>query len=294
MEFERDKPLHDFTTFHIGGPARYFIEVTEIKILQDVIRYAFTQGIPYFILGKGSNCLFDDRGFNGLVILNKIDFLLSSDPGVFQAGAGFSFSLLGVRTAKAGWKGLEFACGIPGSVGGAVFMNAGANNGTTFETLTSVCFVEETGESLVYSKESLEYGYRYSSFQKLKGAIASATFQLAESADARKTQLDIIQYRKKTQPYGDHSAGCVFRNPDCRHAGALIDMCGLKGLRVGGAMVSPIHANFIVNVGGATSNDVLTLIEIIQSKVKEKTGIELESEVRVIAFQAEEYASFSR
>lgn len=281
LQFQTDKPLSELSTFGIGGPARLFFEAKTLGDLQEAIKYCHRENLPYFILGKGSNCLFDDRGFDGLVILNKIAFCEYEGPAV-SVGAGYSFSLLGTQTARKGWSGLEFASGIPGTVGGAVYMNAGANGKETCESLAEVTFVNEAGEVEVLKREEMEFSYRTSIFQKRKCAIVAAKFLLLPSEEARKKQLGIIDYRSRTQPYGDKSAGCVFRNPQAGSAGALIQQCGLKGRRVGGAEVSTLHANFIVNKGGATSQDVLALAEEVKKSVKEQTGIELEMEVRHI------------
>lgn len=279
-----NKPLSTLSTFGIGGLARFFTEVRTIPELQDTIQEAKRQNIPYWVVGKGSNSLFNDRGFNGLVIANKIDFLDSSTPGLFRAGAGYSFSLLGVQTARQAWSGLEFASGIPASVGGAVFMNAGANGKETCETLVSVDYVTEEGIHLLIPRSEIQFGYRTSSFQQMNGVIAAASFQLVPSAEARTKQIEIVNHRKKTQPLAEKSAGCIFRNPDCGHAGALIDQAGLKGVQVGGAQVSEIHANFIINSNNAKAEDVTTLIKLIKEQVRKKTGIELESEVRVVDY----------
>jgi UDP-N-acetylmuramate dehydrogenase len=280
---EKNKPLKPFSTFGIGGAAKFFIAVQSTEELKRAFLYSKQQKLPVFVLGKGSNLLFDDRGIDGLVILNRICFYLKEALDV-TAGSGYSFSLLGSRSAKQGLGGLEFASGIPASVGGAVFMNAGANGAQTADRLISVGFVSDNGEERLYNKQELEFGYRFSSFQKMKGAIAYAKFGLVLSRDAKKGQQAIVSYRKKTQPYGQKSAGCVFRNPPQSSAGALIDQCGLKGLRVGDAEVSEIHANFIVNRGNATASEVLELAEMIQHRVLELTGARLEKEIRVIPY----------
>jgi UDP-N-acetylmuramate dehydrogenase len=281
MQFEEERPLQDLTTFGIGGPAKYFIEVTSVDQMKDAISYCYQKNLRYFVLGKGSNTLFSDEGYNGVVILNKIHFC-EEEKGVFYVGAGYSFSLLGSQTARKGWAGLEFASGIPGSVGGAVYMNAGANGGETFQYLTEVTYVNEQGKLEVLPKGKLQWGYRMSSFQSLKGAIAAAKFHLIPSGEARARQLKIIDYRTKTQPYGDMSAGCVFRNAPHSSAGALIEQCGLKGFSIGGAEVSPMHANFIVNRKDAKAQDVIDLAAHVKKVVHEKTGHDLEMEVRVI------------
>lgn len=281
---EENKPLSALTTFGIGGPARYFFEVRTVEGMKEALAFCRTSCLHYMILGKGSNCLFDDKGFNGVIIANRIDFLQRRSPDIFYAGAGYSFSLLGTQTARQGYSGLEFASGIPGSVGGAVFMNAGANGRETCESLHSVEFLTEEGELLQLQRSDLSFSYRKSSFQSMPGAIISATFHLEPAPLAREKQFKIIDYRKKTQPYGEKSAGCVFRNPECSTAGALIDHSGLKGVSIGGAQVSLIHANFIVNTNNATATDVLSLMQKIKQQVKEKTGIELESEVQCIPY----------
>lgn len=284
-ELQQGKLLKEICTFGIGGPARYYVEVRSVEEMQQALAYCKEKGLPYFILGKGSNCLFDDRGFAGMVIHNKIDFKEENPPGTFHVGAGYNFSLLGSQTAREGWSGLEFASGIPGSVGGAVFMNAGANGRETCDSLISVDFLTAECQFQVLKKDDLHFSYRTSSFQTMTGAIVGATFALKPSADARQKQIEIITYRKNTQPYGDRSAGCIFRNPHCGAAGALIDKSGLKGSQMGGAKVSEMHANFIVNAGDAKAKDVLELIEHIKKQVKDHAGVDLESEVRYIAYE---------
>ncbi len=281
IKFEEGRLLKDLTTFGIGGPAKYFVEVQSVPQLQEVLSYCYQKNLHYFVLGKGSNTLFNDQGYDGVVILNKIHFC-QQENGIFYVGSGYSFSLLGSQTARKGWAGLEFASGIPGSVGGAVYMNAGANGGETFQYLTEVAYVNEKGKLEVLPKGKLQWGYRTSSFQTLKGAIAAARFHLISSTEARQRQLKIIDYRTKTQPYGDMSAGCVFRNAPDSSAGALIEKCGLKGFSIGGAEVSLLHANFIVNRKDATAQDVINLAAHVKKVVLEKTGRDLEMEIRVI------------
>ncbi len=286
MQFEQGKVLSELTTFGLGGPAQFFIEVATIAHMQEVIQYCYAHNLRFFPLGKGSNVLFDDRGFDGVVILNKISFCDEKE-GEFYVGAGYSFSLLGTQTARKGWAGLEFASGIPCSVGGAIYMNAGANGGETYQTLKEVTFINEKGELEILPKEVLVSGYRFSLFQQRKGVIVAGRFQLQLSQEARSKQLKIIDYRTKTQPYGEMSAGCVFRNPPNASAGQLIESSGLKAFKKGGAQVSPLHANFIVNTGSATTQDVIELALHVRQVVKEKTGIELEMEVKVIPYQDE-------
>ncbi len=284
FRFEVEKLLSEYSTFGIGGPARFLVEVQKIEEMQALLRYCHQNQLPFLVIGKGSNCLFDDRGFDGLIIVNKISFCQFDWP-LISVGAGYSFSLLGVQTARQGWAGLEFASGIPGSVGGAIFMNAGASGAETAETLIEVTFVNERGELEIYRKDQIEFSYRFSSFHQKKGAIVSAKFLLTPCLEARKKQLSIVDYRTRTQPYGSQSAGCVFRNPPSHSAGALIQQAGLKGLCINGAEVSTKHANFIVNKESAKAADILALAQEVKKTVKEKMDIDLEMEIRCIPFQ---------
>lgn len=284
LSFREHVPLREFCTFGIGGPARYLAEVRTIEEMQHAILWCKQSRLPYLVIGKGSNCLFDDKGFSGVVLVNKIDFFEQPIPGTFHVGAGYSFALLGVQTARQGWGGLEFASGIPATVGGAVFMNAGANRSETCQTIASVDFVNEEGHLEVIAKQDLSFSYRRSPFQGRGGAIVGATFVLTKTSDARKKQIEIVNGRKLTQPYGEKSAGCVFLNPVNGHAGALIEQCNLKGQTSGGAQVSEVHANFLINAGNATCRDMQALIALVQDKVKSHAGVELHSEVRYIPY----------
>lgn len=279
---EENVPLRSYSTFRIGGPASYFAEARSVGELQALISSWFPR--PLLIVGKGSNCLFDDRGFDGLVILNKIAHCVMQE-GTISVGAGFSFSLLGAQTARKGYAGLEFASGIPGSVGGAIFMNAGANGQETKETLMRVEVVTKEGKLRTFHREELRFAYRYSSFQENDCIIVGATFALTKAPEARQKQLGFIRYRTETQPYDDPSIGCVFRNPPGKSAGSMIEICGLKGARIGGAIVSEKHANFIVNRGDARAEDVLALMAHVEKVVFEKQGILLEREIRYIPYR---------
>lgn len=281
--FQSGKLLKNYTTIQIGGPAHEFIAVDSIEEMREVLRYCFINKKEFFILGKGSNCLFHEDGFKGLIILNKIGFCFFEQE-VVSVGAGYSFSYLGAQTAKKGLSGLEFASGIPGSVGGAIYMNAGASSSETANCLQEVTFIDQRGEVEVLSRDQIEFSYRFSSFQKRKGAIVAAKFRLIKTEDAKQKQLNLINYRIKTQPYKDLSAGCIFRNPDKISAGALIEKCGLKGVRIGDAEVSLMHANFIINKKEATANQVYALANLIQKTVKEKEGVELKMEILFIPY----------
>lgn len=284
MKFEQDVCLKKWSTFGIGGKAKYFYRVVSITDLQDILHYCNQQRLRYLIIGKASNILFDDRGYNGVVILNKISFFQQYGNEVF-VGSGYSFSLLGHKLSSKGLTGLEFAAGIPGTVGGAIYMNAGANGQETFQMLKEVTFVDETGEVRCLSKDQLEHGYRFSIFQKNQWGIAAGRFLLKPYIEAPLKKTLLMQQRQKTQPYRDKSAGCVFRNLETSSAGALIDRCGLKGYKIGDAEVSPIHANFIVNKASASAQNILDLIEHVSKIVYEKTGYVLEKEIKFIPYE---------
>lgn len=283
MHYASDQLLKKYSTFGIGGPARLLIEVKTIEEMQAALKRCAEEKLPYIVIGKGSNSLFDDRGFDGLVIINKIHFAEFKE-NMVSVGAGYSFALLGVQTARKGLAGLEFASGIPASVGGAIYMNAGASGAQTSDCLIDVTYITDRGEKQILRKEEMTFAYRHSSFQGKGGAIVAATFQLEPSSEARQKQLGIVDYRTRTQPYGDLSCGCVFRNPEGGSAGRLIEECGLKGMRMGGAEVSPLHANFIVNANEAKAEDVLELAKQVKATVLEKTGAHLEMELCVIPY----------
>ena len=270
--------LSSVSTFGIGGPAALLFRAQTVQDLQDAMRATFAAKAPYLVVGRGSNCLFPDSGFPGLVIVNRLEEVQEEADGLFIAGGGVRFPLLGMQTARLGWGGLEFAAGIPGSVGGAVCMNAGAQGQQTGAVVEAVEYVDEQGTLCSMNRQNLSFGYRFSSFRNKGGVIASVRFKLCKDERALERQKEMVEYRKRTQPI-DRSAGCVFRNPPGLSAGKLIDEAGLKGRSVGGASVSPLHANFIVNRGGATASDVQSLIQIVRSEVLARTGVSLDCEV---------------
>ena len=282
MRWKEQVRLCDYCTLRVGGPARYFLEVRSVDELRQAFLRCKEEGLRYFLLGKGSNCFFDDAGFDGLVIFNRISTFSDLGEGFFQAGSGYSFSMLGSKTAKLGWSGLEFASGIPGSVGGAVYMNAGANGRETADALFEVDYLHENGSLEVFSVEDLEFSYRKSPFQEMKGAVVAARFHLIKDLSSRGRQLDIVAYRKNTQPLSQSSAGCWFRNPEGDSAGRLIDELQLKGMSIGQAEVSTVHGNFLLNKGGASSEEVLELSNKIKKKIEIEKGVSLRQEVMYI------------
>eukprot|EP00899_Mesostigma_viride_P018860 jgi/Mesvir1/26976/Mv20689-RA.1 len=310
LNFQEGQLLSELTTWGIGGPAKMLIEVSSAAQMAQVVRYCKEHDVPTFVLGKGSNCLFDDRGFNGCVILNRIDFVEHDGNGTFHVGAGHPFNQLGVTTSKAGWSGMEFAAGIPGTVGGAVFMNAGANSRETSDSLVSVEVVDKDGRlrTLRADRGELPSRYRHSVFQDRPGEdiICAATFKLTRCESSRQRQVEYLAHRYQTQPVSERSVGCVFRNPatppliagtsadrdatksvdttKCLSAGALIEQGGLKGAAVGNARVSEKHANFLINVGGCKAAEMRDLIDRVKREVREKFGLELQEEVRFVPY----------
>ena len=279
--------LAPFSSLKIGGPAKLFLEVREEKTLLAALSFARERGIPIWILGRGSNSLFDDRGFDGLVILNRMRMRrFEQKNGLLTLGSGYNLSLIGTQMSLKGWSGLEFAAAIPGSVGGAVFMNAGAHGSEMQDILTSVCYVDQEGREHRKRREELHFAYRYSSFHETSCVIVTATFQLARARGALQEHKAVLKRRVDTQPSHLASAGCVFHNPSDskKSAGALIEACGLKGTRVGALVVSPLHANFILNEGGGTAADFMQLVTLIQERVLRRTGIHLKMEICVVPY----------
>lgn len=316
FKVERGVPLSGLSTFGIGGPARYLARCRTVSDLRLALDFARQQGLhqnKVFVIGKGSNVLFDDRGYDGLVIANELDFCdeisvastSSNDEELsLRAGSGYAFNTLGQRLSTAGWGGLEFAAGIPGTVGGAVFMNAGANGFETCEVLACAEYMTSEGElkSLDVREGSCGdsggsgFAYRTSPFQEMGGdllAVVSATFSVRSSPGAKARAREYMVRRGQTQPLRDRSAGCVFRNPvgeGMPSAGALIDGAGLKGHSVGTASVSPLHANYLVcrETGAHSARDMRALIEEVRARVREHAGVELTTELKIVPFQAGE------
>jgi UDP-N-acetylmuramate dehydrogenase len=283
LSFREKISLSLYSSLGIGGDAKYLVEVHTKSDAIEALAFAKEKGVPFFVVGRGSNCLFHDRGFCGLIIVNKIQTISYQEDRVC-VGGGYNFSLLGAQTARKGLAGLEFASGIPGSVGGAVFMNAGAGGVETKDSLVEVVYLDENGEEHLYYRDELEFSYRFSSFQEMSGMIIGATFCLVSDENARARQLEIVGYRTSTQPYSDKSAGCIFRNPEEGSAGSLIEASGLKGRQVGGAEVSTVHANFLINRKNATAKEFAELISEVQDEVFTQQGKKLKLEVREIPY----------
>jgi UDP-N-acetylmuramate dehydrogenase len=280
-------PLADFTTWRVGGRAEWFAEPESVAELQELLRWARERHLAVQVLGAGSNLLIHDEGLPGLSLCNRRLQGSRIDPasGVVRAMAGEPIPTLARRAARAGLHGLEWAVGIPGTAGGAAVMNAGAQGGCTAEWLTEVEVVrrDRPEQSFVLTRSELDFSYRHSRLQQGDLVVVSATFQLEPGHDpgelGRKTSANLAG-RTSSQPYQQPSCGSVFRNPEPRKAGRLIEALGLKGTRIGGAMVSDIHANFIVNTGGATAAEISQLITLVQERVRDAYGVALQTEVR--------------
>lgn len=285
IKYTKNENLAEHTSFKIGGPAAFFCVPENILQLKTAISAAKSAEMPYFILGNGTNVLFKDSGYNGLVIhINSTFNSIEIDGKYITAGSGASLKAVCTAAADAGLSGLEFAYGIPGSVGGAAYMNAGAYGGEIGHVLTSASVLDESGEVHDIPSIELELGYRTSVFHSNNWCILAATFCLAlKDATSIKTVMDeYMSRREEKQPLDLPSAGSTFKRPQGAYAGELIDRCGLRGYQIGGAAISEKHCGFIVNMGGATCKDVLALAEYVSKTVKEKTGYNLEMEIRVI------------
>jgi len=287
IPLRQGEPLSAHTSFKIGGPADVFCEVASVEQVCRLITWFYENKQPYYILGRGSNLLVPDEGLRAPVIwigeaLGRVEQI---DECRIRAQAGAPLSALCRAALQAECSGLEFAWGIPGSVGGAVFMNAGAYGGQMQDVLESCDYINEKGELCRLTAEELQLGYRHSVFHKHpEWVIVEATVRLQkdEASAIRARMEDYAQRRCSKQPLELPSAGSVFKRPEGHFAGGLIEQCGLKGLRIGGAEVSKKHAGFIVNVGGATCRDVCALIEEIRRIVLEQTGVALEPEIRCL------------
>lgn len=284
-ELRVNEPLAPHTNWSIGGPADLMIVPETKDQLIRAVRALHERGISWLAIGKGSNLLVTDKGVREPVIkLGKgMDFVRFEGTTV-HAGGAFGMIKLSVLAGKQGLTGLEFASGIPGSVGGAVYMNAGAHGSEMSRVLKVAEVLLETGDLAWMSAEDLAFSYRHSRLQMMNAIVTEAVLEL-EYGDRKEIAAAMATYkdrRLRTQPLHERCAGSVFRNPEGHHAAKLIEEAGLKGLQVGGAIVSPMHANFIVNTGNATASDVLTLIEHIQAIVQERFGVRLIPEVRVV------------
>jgi len=284
LEIIKNESLAAHTTWQIGGPAKYFAQVVDTDELIEAVNQARTMAIPYFVIGNGSNLLVSDKGYKGMVIKLRGSFTgVGIKHNVIMAEAGVNLGTLVTTARKKSLEGFAFAAGIPGTVGGAMVMNAGGSMGTMSDIAETLTILNPQGEVEMLTVADIKLGYRMSNIKE-KGIILSATFRL-EPGDPAEVTAEIVEAldkKRRTQPIEAKTAGSVFKNPQFKHAANLIEKAGCKGLQVGGAVVSRMHANFILNVGNATARDVLELIGQVQEKVKEASGTILEREIELV------------
>lgn len=282
---EREVSMKNYTSFKVGGPAELFLSPEDAGQTAKLVRFCEKEEIPVFVLGKGSNLLVSDRGIKGAVIYTGKQCGISLvDENTVRAQSGASLAQFCTFALENSLSGLEFAYGIPGTVGGAVFMNAGAYGGEMKDVLLNSEYVSTDGTSGELDNEAMELSYRHSAYENSNLVITAASVRLApaDRNEIKSTMNDILARRKEKQPLEYPSAGSTFKRPEGNFAGALIEQCGLKGVSVGGAQVSEKHAGFIINRGGATAADILSLIKHVQARVKAQTGVSLETEIRLI------------
>ena len=289
-QLRADVALADFTTWRVGGPAQWLLEPTSLDETVAALTWAHEQKLPCRVIGAGSNLLIHDDGLQGLTLsLRRLQgATLDPKTGRVDALAGEPIPTLARRAARAGLQGLAWSVGIPGTVGGAAVMNAGAQGGCTADVLEAVRVIPLSGgDSFEINRDELAFGYRHSRLQQEELVVLSARFQLEPGHDpealGRLTSSN-LSHRTGTQPYTQPSCGSVFRNPEPLKAGRLIEELGLKGTRVGGAEVSTLHANFIVNTGGATAMDIDRLIQHVQDRVQSAHAVHLHPEVKRLGF----------
>lgn len=286
IQLKEGELLSNHTTFRIGGAAKYFAVPKNEEEIMEAVDFAIVKDLPYYILGKGSNVLFADEGYPGVIIeigagMERVE--RTGDTGI-RAQAGVSLSALAAFAAREGLSGLEFAGGIPGTLGGAVTMNAGAYGGEMKNVIVSAKVMDEEGAVQELSCEELQLGYRTSIVQKKQFVVLEAEFLLkpGTTEEIQNTMKELNAKRREKQPLEYPSAGSTFKRPEGYFAGKLIEDAGLRGYRVGDAQVSEKHCGFVVNRGKATCAEVLQLIGDVQKTVKEQFGVQLEPEVRII------------
>ena len=285
IPYRENEPLAEHCTFKIGGPARVFVAPQEEEQLCKAILLCTDLRLPYYLLGNGSNILFADEGWSGVILdTSALKSSIQREGCTLRAGAGTLLSSLCREALRAGLTGLEFAYGIPGTVGGAVYMNAGAYGGELKDVLTRVRYLNQEGQIVCAEAAELDLSYRHSIFEENGGCILSAEFRLTpgDPAEIQAKMEDLMGRRRDKQPLDKPSAGSTFKRPAGAFAGALIDQCGLRGYRHGGAAISEKHCGFVVNLGGASCADVLALCDEVRDIVQEKTGYLLEKEIRVV------------
>lgn len=278
-------------SFRVGGCADYYVNCTDRKELSSLLSFLTEEGVPHMLIGNGSNLLFRDSGYRGVIIHLEGEFQDCEVQGdTVIAGSGKLLSSVSSLAARSGLAGMEFASGIPGSIGGAIYMNAGAYGGEMKDIVTRVWLMSPDGkEETVRTGTEMEFAYRNSCLQRTGEIVTKVELKLQpEDAEAIQARIaELTEKRVQKQPVNFPSAGSTFKRPAEGYAAALIQESGLKGVSVGGAEVSEKHSGFIINKGGATATDVLQLMELVEKKVYEDSGIHLEPEVRIIGEEDE-------
>lgn len=280
---KRNEPLGSYTTFGVGGPAEVFFEPRTNDEVRELLAFGRDNNLPVKVIGKGSNILVNDSGVRGVVLyfgsdnFNKIE----RENASIVVGASVSLPLLVNKSIEWGLGGLEPLIGIPGTVGGAVAINAGGKYGTISECIQSVTAIEIDGSIRRYDREDVDFGYRKNCFPNQVITEIMLKLKKCGSSELRRRSREILEEKKKSQPLSAKSAGCIFKNPNGYSAGYLIEHAGLKGKIIGGAKVSEKHANFIINTGNACAADLLRLIDMARSTVLEKFNVLLELEIQV-------------
>jgi len=281
-DIAENEPLTKHCSFRIGGPAKLFLRAREVSALRKSLVFCSENSLPFFVLGRGTNVLVPDRGYEGMVICVRANAVRVAGQEIV-AEAGVSLRKVAKAAAESGLAGMEFCAGIPGSVGGAIVMNAGAHGERIGDLVREVLGVEISGREVHFQREDIRFRYRESSLQEFPGIVAAVTFALRQenprSVEERMRRL--LEVRRSSQPRLGvaRCAGSVFKNPHGDYAGRLIELAGCKGMRRGEALVSRKHANFIVNRRGATYSDVKGLIEAVRERVRKVHGVELELEI---------------
>lgn len=277
-----EEPMSRHTTFRIGGEAACFIRISSEEQLRKLIPYFENVGVEYFVLGKGSNLLVGDKGYPGVILqISDACQQIEAEENRLQVQAGATLSKVALFAMERGLEGLEFAAGIPGTVGGGVVMNAGAYGGEMKQVVESVRVLSSEGEILTLDNDTMEFGYRTSIIRNRNFTVLSVTFRLREGnrEEIRARIEDFQKRRMEKQPLNYPSAGSTFKRPEGYFAGKLIMDAGLRGFQIGDARVSDKHCGFVVNVGKATARDVTDVIEEVQERVRERFGVSLEREV---------------
>lgn len=284
LELRYDHGLKEYTTFKIGGKADIFAIPRSKNALVKLLQLLQDYRLPVFILGKGSNIIVGDKGYRGIVIYTGELKNVNIEGNIITAEAGITLAALANKALAAGLSGLEFASGIPGSLGGALYMNAGAYGSEMKDIVKGASLLDYFGNEYIYSKEELKLSYRHSILQEKPLIVLSVTMELKEGdkEEIKAKMLELNRRRKEKQPLEWPSAGSTFKRPEGHYVGPMIEELGLKGYRIGDAQISEKHAGFIINRGNATAADVIKLIKLVQDKVYEEKGIKLEPELLFI------------